>query len=98
MVQVPHHRFRELDGDRLLESPEVVANVIAILARLRDHRVAIRKVVERIAGLKGAERETAMSQLLILAGLRRAAMAVEWQARKVRILNDILDHEVLVRP
>src|SRR5437016_10847950 len=29
--------IRSLDGDRLLESPEVGDNVIAILTRLRDH-------------------------------------------------------------
>ncbi len=31
--------IRELDGDRLLESADIGDNVIAILARLRDHRV-----------------------------------------------------------
>ena len=55
--------IRTLDGDRLLESPEVGDNVIAILARLRDHKEAV----------------------------------VEEEARKVPILNSILDHEVLGR-
>jgi hypothetical protein len=49
--------IRELDGDRLLESEEVGDNVIAILARLRDHKEAIRKIVARIAGLAAAEGE-----------------------------------------
>jgi len=49
-----------LDGDRLLESEDVGDNVIAILARLRDHEGAVRKIVERIAGLAVAERETAL--------------------------------------
>jgi len=43
--------IRSLDGERLLESPEVGDNVIAILARLRDHKVAVRRIVEKIAGL-----------------------------------------------
>ena len=63
--------IRTLEGERLLESPEVGDNVIAILTRLRDHRNAIRRIVERIAGLPVAERETAYEQLLLIAGLRR---------------------------
>jgi len=62
--------IRDLDGDRLLESQEVGDTVIAILARLRDHKDAVRRILERIAGLVAAERETALGQLLILAGLR----------------------------
>jgi hypothetical protein len=62
--------IRDLDGDRLLESEEVGDTVIAILARLRDHKDAVRRILERIAGLLAAERETALGQLLILAGLR----------------------------
>jgi DNA-binding transcriptional ArsR family regulator len=65
--------IRELDGERLLESEDVGDNVIAILARLRDHKDAVRRIVERIAGLVPAERATALGQLLILAGLRNPA-------------------------
>ena len=89
--------IRDLDGDRLLESEDVGDNVIAILARLRDHKEAVRKIVERIAGLEPAERDTALSQLLILAGLRHLEETVEQEARKMPILNDILDHKVLGR-
>jgi len=45
--------IRTLDGDHLLESSEVGDNVIAILARLRDHKEAVRRIVQRIAGLVG---------------------------------------------
>ena len=89
--------IRELDGDRLLESEDVGDNVIAILARLRDHKDAVRRIVERIAGLMPAERETALGQLLILAGLRHSEETVEREARKMPILNDILDNKVLGR-
>jgi hypothetical protein len=61
-----------LDGERLLESEEVGDNVIAILARLRDHKDVVRRIVERIAGLMPVEREAALGQL-ILAGLRDPA-------------------------
>jgi len=39
--------IRDLDGDRLLESEQVGDNVIAILARLQDHKDAVRRIVER---------------------------------------------------
>jgi hypothetical protein len=89
--------IRELDGERLLESEGVGDNVIAILARLRDHKDAVRRIVERIAGLVPVERETALGQLIILAGLRQLEETVEQEARKMPILNDLLDNKVLGR-
>jgi hypothetical protein len=89
--------IRELDGERLLESEEIGDNVIAILARLRDHKDAVRRIVERIAGLMPAERATALGQLLILAGLRHLEETIEWEARKMPIFGDILDNKVLGR-
>jgi hypothetical protein len=88
---------RALDGERLLESSAVGDNVIAILARLRDHGDAVRKIVERIAGLPAPDREAALGQLLVLAGLRHLEESVEQEARKMPILNDILDNKVLGR-
>ena len=52
--------IRSLDGERLLESEDVGDNVIAILARLRDHKRAIREIMKRIAVLSSPERETAL--------------------------------------
>jgi hypothetical protein len=89
--------IRSLDGDRLLESEEVGDNVIAILAHLRDHKEAARKIVARLAGLKPAKRATALEQLLILAGLRRLEETVEREARKMPIHIDILENKVLGR-
>jgi predicted transposase YdaD len=87
--------IRTLDGERLLESEQVGDNVIAILARLRDDKDAVHRIVERIAGLATTERETALAQLTILAGLRHLAGAVEEEAEKMPIDLDIRDHEVL---
>ena len=88
---------RALDGDRLLQSSGIGDNVIAILAGLRDHEDAVRRIVERIAGLPATERETALERLLVVAGLRRLEESVEREARKMPILNDILDNKVLGR-
>lgn len=90
--------LRELDGERLLASARVGDNIVAVLTRLPDLRSAVRQVVERIAALGAGEREAALAQLLILAGLRKTlGPVVEEEARKMPILNDILDHEVLGR-
>jgi hypothetical protein len=89
--------IRELDGDRLLDSEEVGDNVIAILARLRDDRAAVRRIVQRIAGIPAAGRQPAMSQLLILAGLRKLEEAVEQETRQMPIYIDILENKVLGR-
>jgi hypothetical protein len=47
--------------------------------------------------LEPAERDLAFKQLVILAGLRRLEEFVEKEARKMPILNDIMDHKVLGR-
>src|SRR6266446_2060721 len=90
--------IRDLDGDLLLQSEQVGDNVIAILARLRDHKEAVRKIVERISVLAAGERETALGQLLILAGLRRLEETVAQEVRKMPIFIDILENKVLGPP
>lgn len=87
--------IRDLDGERLLESPRVGDNIIAILTRLPDLRASVHRVMGRIASLGPGEREAALERLLILAGLRNLGRVVEEEARKMPILNDIRDYEVL---
>jgi hypothetical protein len=89
--------IRELDGDRLLESEEVGDNVLAILAKLRDHKRRSERLWRGFAGLAAAERENALGQLLILAGLRHFEGTVEQEARKMPIFIDILENQVLGR-
>lgn len=89
--------IRELNGERLLESEQVGDNIVAILARVKDPKAAIHRVVQRIAKLDAGDRESALRSLLILAGLRKLSQVVVEETRNVPILNDILDHEVLGR-
>ncbi|MDQ2844234.1 MAG: DUF4351 domain-containing protein [Acidobacteriota bacterium] len=95
-----HYRsvdIRSLDGSALLVSPNIGDNVIAILARLQDARQAVRQALARIGSLGPAERESAFRQLLLLAGLRRLEEYVEEEAKKMPVLNSILEHNVLGR-
>ena len=89
--------MRELDGAHLLESTDIGDNILAILTGLQDSHTAVHNVIERIAGLEPGEREEALRQLIILAGLRHLGAVVEEEARRMPILNNILDHEVLGR-
>jgi predicted transposase YdaD len=87
--------IRDLDCEPLLASDQVSDNVIAILTRLGGQPDAVRRILIRIAGLEPAEREGAFKQLLVLAGLRRLEEFVAEEARKMPILNDIMDHRVI---
>ncbi len=86
---------RNLESGPLLESEHVEDNVLAILTRLQDQAGAIRKILERIALAGEPARRTLFAQFLILSGLRTLARAVEEEAQRMPILNDILSHEVI---
>jgi len=62
---------------------------------LRDDKEAVHRILKRIAGLTITERETALAQLTILAGLRHLAATVEEEVEKMPIDLDIRDHEVI---
>jgi hypothetical protein len=66
-----------------------IHNIIAILAHLRDHKEAVRKIMARLASLSPSERATALEQLFILAGLRRLEETVEQEARKMPIYRGV---------
>ena len=89
--------LRDLDGEELLTSEQVGDNILAVLARLRDQKSAVTQIVRRIAGLEATQRDTALSQLLILAGLRGLETTVEQEIKTMPILLDIMDHKVLGR-
>jgi len=82
--------IRDLDGERLLASPEVGDNIVAILTSLPDRRATVRRIVERIATLGPGEREAMLRRLWILAGLRHLGQVVEEEATKMPITEDII--------
>jgi predicted transposase YdaD len=89
--------IHDLDGERLLASPRVGDNIIAILTRLRDVRGSVHRVLERIARLGPAEREAALRRLMLLGGLRSMEEVIDEEAKRMPILNDIRDNKVLGR-
>jgi predicted transposase YdaD len=101
-LAAPHLSFeyrlvdiRELDSEPLLASGSLEDNIIAVLMRLGDERVAVRQILARIAASKTAERATALAELMILAGLRKLGTTIKREMEQMPILDDIMDHDVL---
>jgi hypothetical protein len=86
--------IRTLDGEALLESPNIGDNVIAILARLRDNREAVREILKRAAKLSETPRRTALQQLFTFAGLRHLEGLVEQEKRNM-LRIDISKNKIL---
>jgi predicted transposase YdaD len=87
--------IRELDGEALLTSRRVEDNIIAILARLGDERRAIQRILGRIAKTGSRRREAILTELVLLAGLRKLEPILRQEAEKMPILNDIMDHQLI---
>jgi predicted transposase YdaD len=88
--------IRTLDGKRLRESEGLGDNVIAILSRMRHRDKAVREIIGRIAERTGSQRQEALEELLLLAGLRkRLAGLVREEVRKMPLEINILENEVL---
>jgi len=89
--------IRELDAEALIESASLGENVIAVLARLGNEPGAVRRILARIAAARPAERGPALSDLMVLAGLRKLGNTIDREIEQMPILDDIMDHEVLAR-
>jgi predicted transposase YdaD len=89
--------IRAADGGVLINSARVEDNILSVLTRLPDQEGAIRRVLEKIAECEEGERETALQQFLVVAGLRHLEEMIEQEVKKVPVLNDILENKVLGR-
>jgi predicted transposase YdaD len=87
--------IRDLDGVPLLDSDSLDENIFSILARLPDRRMAVRRILEKIAASDSGRRAAAVTEFAILAGLRSLGSFVEEESRKMPILTDIMDHDLL---
>ena len=86
---------RELDGEMLLQSSAIEDNLLAILTRWSNQVAVLREILARIADLKDPRRAQALTQLLIISGLRRLGPTIKEEVRKMPILDDLLSHEVI---
>lgn len=87
--------IRELDGEALLASGNAEENIIEVLMRFGDTRAAVRRILERISESDPAQREIALREFIVLAGLRRLGAIIEEETKAMPILDDIMDHDLL---
>jgi hypothetical protein len=86
--------IRDLDGELLLASDNPGDNVIAILTRLGGEPNAVRRVLKRISESPPEERDGALAELSIIAGLRSLTAEVKRKGKRMPIQEDIMDDEV----
>jgi len=86
--------IRDLDGEALLASDNPGDNVIAILTQLGNEPDAVRRVLKRIAAGPPEEREEALAEFSIVAGLRKLTAEVKRETNRMPIQEDIMDDEV----
>jgi predicted transposase YdaD len=87
--------IRDLDGERLLASTNVGDNILAVLTRLGEQPKVVRRILERIAAERPGDRDEALTELFIFAGLRKMEVEARREATKMPILNDIMDNRVI---
>jgi len=87
--------IRDLDGEQLLASACPGDNVLAVLTRLGENKRGLRRILERIAAGPPRARDLALEELFIIAGLRKIEDAARLEARKMPVLNDIMNNKVI---
>jgi hypothetical protein len=86
--------IRELDGEQLLTSANAGDNILAVLTRLGKQPGALGRILRRIAAGQPDDRQGALAELFIIAGLRRMEDEARREATKMPVLNDIMDNKV----
>jgi len=94
--------IREFDAEAYLSSDVVASdvvedNIIGFLASVRGEREAVQRVLRRIAASDPSERRALFAEFFILAGLRKMGAIIQEEARRMPILDDIMDHDVIGR-
>ncbi len=84
--------IRDLDGEQLLASENPGDNVIALLTLLGSEPHAVKRILARIEKGPPDEREEALAELFIIAGLRKMDDEVKREAKRMPIQEDIRDH------
>jgi DNA-binding FrmR family transcriptional regulator len=87
--------IRDLDGEQLLASANMGDNVLAVLTRIGGQLTGVRRALERIATGPAGQRDDALAELFIIAGLRRMEDEARREATKMPVLNDIMDNKVV---
>ena len=87
--------IRELDSEVLLRSVAIADNLLAILCRMNDTRSVVRRILTRIGQLPAPQRINAMSQLLVLSGLRRLEYVIKEESEQMPVEIDLMENRVI---
>jgi predicted transposase YdaD len=87
--------IRDLDDEQLLTSANIGDNVLAVLTRLGERPQVVRRILARIAAGRSGDRNGALAELFIIAGLRKMEGEARREARNMPVLNDIMDNKVI---
>jgi Domain of unknown function (DUF4351) len=87
--------IRDLNGEQLLTSANIGDNVLAVLTRLGERPQVVRRILARIAAGRSGDRNGALAELFIIAGLRKMEGEARREARNMPVLNDIMDNKVI---
>ena len=85
----------EVDGEFLLDSPDIREATFAILCKLTDPRAAIVHLGARIRLLTPEEQRVAIAHLLVLSGLRGLMEVVKEEISTMPLQIDIHENEFL---
>jgi hypothetical protein len=85
--------LRELDAEPLLESPDWVDNVLALLAKGSPERV-LEIVLPRIRAMQGEEQELAAGTLTLLSGILGMEETLNERLREIGMI-DVMENKIL---
>ena len=86
--------IRTLSTEKLLASPHLEDNVLAILTHLADSQATIRRILEQISTATSEQRAVAVAELLLLAGLRQLRVIMKEELARMSVLIDIKRHTI----
>ena len=86
--------IRDLDSAALLSSRHVEDNILAILTRVPNVRVAVCQILSRIGEQPERRKRTLITELLVLAGLRDMRGIIEKEVSRMALTIDINEHTI----
>jgi hypothetical protein len=89
--------IRDLDGEALLASKNLSDNISAVLTRLGEQPGTVREIFRRISSAPEEDRDEALAELSILAGLRRLRGHTEQEGTDMPITEDIMKNPFIIR-
>jgi len=90
--------IRDMPTESLLESDLPEDNVLAILTRFADQSDTVHRILTRIAGAPADKRQALLSELTLVAGLRKLRAIIGKEIDQMPILLDLKDHNILGPP